>query len=66
VDGNLMAERSVELAKKLLEPLGYSEARAAIYFMSSAEAEKFRGAMHAFGKNISELGPNPSRLSHGE
>lgn len=57
-----MAERSVELANKLLEVLGFGDSRVAMYFLSSAEAEKFREAMQSFGKNVSKLGPNPSRI----
>ena len=58
-----MAERSVDLANKLLEVLGLGDTRVAMYFLSSAEAEKFKEAMQSFGKNVSKLGPNPSRLT---
>jgi coenzyme F420-reducing hydrogenase delta subunit len=51
------------LAEKLLETMGFGEGRTVMYFLSSAEAEKFREAMQTFGESISKLGPNPSRIA---
>lgn len=61
VDGNLKAERTVELFKRLLDALGLGAGRAEMYFMSSADADAFVRAVTSFTERVRALGPSPLR-----
>ncbi len=56
-DGNLKCERRVQAAKRLLEELGYEPERVDMFFMSSAEADKFVEAAKEMHERAEELGP---------
>ncbi len=47
----------MQAAKKLLEELGIEPERVEMYFMSSAEADKFVAAVKEMHERAKELGP---------
>jgi heterodisulfide reductase subunit A len=61
VDGNIIAERRVDIAKKSLEVLGIQKERLEMFFCSAGMPREFAGYMKEFTERISEMGKVPRR-----
>lgn len=60
-----MAEQKVELAKKILAPIGLGE-RIEVLLLSAADADKFAKSANAAVEKLSKLGENPLKRVSSE
>ncbi len=60
-EGNYKAEARLAVVETMLEALGLERERFGLVWCSSAEAERFAGAVRAMTKTAVELGPSPYR-----
>ena len=63
--GNLRAKKRVMYAKGLLEEVGISGERVAMYNLSAAEGARFAGIAREMTDRIKGLGPSPIRTKGG-
>jgi len=63
--GNLRAKKRVMYAKGLLEEVGISGERVAMYNLSAAEGARFAGIAREMTDRIRALGPSPIRTKGG-
>ncbi len=63
--GNLRAKKRVMYAKGLLEEVGISGERVAMYNLSAAEGARFAGIAKEMDDRIRGLGPSPIRTKGG-
>ena len=63
--GNLRAKKRVMYAKTLLEEVGISGERVAMYNLSAAEGARFAGIAREMTDRIKGLGPSPIRTKGG-
>jgi len=59
VEGNLRAEKRVQLAKNMLDAIGVGGERLEMFFLSSAMAPRFVGIVSEMTERIRKLGPTP-------
>ncbi len=59
VDGNLKAERKVEMTARLIDALGIDPQRFRLEWVSASEGTKFVSIVKKFTETIKELGPSP-------
>ena len=62
-NGNLMAKRRVEQARKILDTIGIGAERAKMYNLSSSEGLRFAQYASEITETVRELGPNPIKLA---
>ena len=63
--GNLRAKKRVMYAKGLLEEVGISGERVAMYNLSAAEGARFAQIAREMTDRIRDLGPSPIRTKRG-
>lgn len=61
VDGNIKAEKRVNITRELLNALGIGSDRLRLEWVSASEGVKFQRVVNEFIDQIKELGPNPLR-----
>jgi F420-non-reducing hydrogenase iron-sulfur subunit len=63
LDGNTNAKRRIGRVKELLTEIGLEPERVEMFNMSAAEANRFVEVANEMSERITELGPNPLRMS---
>lgn len=58
-EGNFNAQRHVDFANRILEKRGFGSRRVNMYWLSSAEAEKFVKSVEDAYEKVKRSGPNP-------
>jgi len=66
LEGNVNAKRRVAAAQSLLKDIGLEPERIAMFNLSSAMANQFVEVAKEMTERITELGPNPLRISQKE
>ncbi len=61
IDGNIVAERRVDVAKKSLEVIGVDKDRLEMFFCSAGMPREFASYMSEFTERINQLGKLPKR-----
>jgi len=62
IDGNIKAEKRVNLTRELLNALGIGEDRLRLEWVSASEGVKFQRVVNEFIDQIKEIGPNPLKI----
>ena len=60
--GNEIAQAQVDVAKEILQAIGWDGERVEMFRMFSAEPERFTNAIAEMVKRAAELGPTPVHL----
>jgi coenzyme F420-reducing hydrogenase delta subunit len=61
-NGNFTAQKHVDFANRILESRGFGNQRVNMYWLSSAEGEKFVKSVEDAFEKIKRLGPSPINL----
>jgi heterodisulfide reductase subunit A len=62
--GNYQAERKIKITKRLLENIGIDPERLRIEWVSASEGGRFADLMDEFAKQVSILGPCPTKIDN--
>ena len=64
--GNFTAQKHVDFAKRILSKRGFGDQRINMYWLSSAEGEKFVKSVEDTYEKVKRLGVNPLRAVKAE